>query len=392
MFAGSIVDKVAFFRECDHRFFQRIVRSLEPATFAPNELVMKEGEPGSKLYIISKGVVELLHGEELKRVDTRADGAHFGMISIVEKGPSRGKRVCSVRTLTYCDFRTISKRAFNRGLRRYPEVKHDVNRLVGVEYVAFEELIRKAAYMEAQLGTNFGKYGEPNHTKGLRRTGSTDSMVDEPPPTFTEDDVIDPGGRSESETSIPPDSPTLRSKSSTKSGKAISLSNIRRHSDMRRGSSFNYQEEPKRKQKRASDFRDIIEEHEEDEDEPSHSRRRTSSMDAGSANSDRASPTTMFTGPTGGMTIEQTEQMSQMMVRLEIFLDEQETKKTSSVTRGGSSKTGLRSVDIDVLDRAIDEEEAYLQERGIVLSTGEVALPPPPLEKRKEELEQMSLQ
>ena len=181
----SIVDKVTFFRECDHRFFQRIVRSLEPATFAPNELVMKEGEIGSKLYIISKGVVELLHGENLTRLDTRADGSHFGMISIFENGPTKGKRVCSVRTLTYCDFRTISKRAFSRGLRRYPEVKQDIMRLIDKEYESFSELIRKAEYM-AKSGIDFHKRLKGNRMRedsmdspfGLKKVDSTSSMDD----------------------------------------------------------------------------------------------------------------------------------------------------------------------------------------------------------------------
>eukprot|EP00946_MAST-07B_sp_MAST-7B-sp1_P000704 g704.t1 len=70
----QIVDKVAFLRDVDHRFFQRIVRNLESATFAPNELVMKEGEIGKKLFIISKGVVELLKTDNMLRIETRADG------------------------------------------------------------------------------------------------------------------------------------------------------------------------------------------------------------------------------------------------------------------------------------------------------------------------------
>lgn len=139
----QIVDKVTFLREVDHRFFQRIVRNLEPATFAPNELVMKEGEIGKKLYIISKGVVELLRTNKMRRVDTRADGGHFGMISIVPNGPTKGKRVCSIRTMTYCDFRTISKRAFNRGLRRYPGVKEDVEHLVEKEFDDFTKMCER---------------------------------------------------------------------------------------------------------------------------------------------------------------------------------------------------------------------------------------------------------
>ena len=390
----SIVDKVVFFRECDHRFFQRIVRSLEPATFAPNELVMKEGEPGSKLYIISKGVVELLHGEQLMRVDTRADGSHFGMISIIEKGPSKGNRVCSVRTLTYCDFRTISKRAFNRGLRRYPEVKHDVRRLVTEEYEAFQGLIQRAKYMQ-RSGLDFS-----NQSGGLKRVPSTDSLYDGTSAEKREDennhgdgdgDVIDPGNRSDSDTSIPgmPDSPKLSAKlrfasigkkviNQVKTNKNMSLSMLRRHSDMRRSSGMSLHSDNNHRRgsasRRASDFRDIIEE--ESEDQHVVRGKRSSSLD-GSSGAD--SPT--FRG--GGMTIEQTEQLSEMMIRLQIFLDAQDQKE---LEKEKEKEDGLeherkekRNAMGEMLKHAIDDEEKDLKRQGIVLSTGETApLPPPP--------------
>eukprot|EP00946_MAST-07B_sp_MAST-7B-sp1_P005040 g5040.t1 len=98
---------------------------------------------GKKLFIISKGVVELLKTDNMLRIETRADGGHFGMISILPEGPTQGKRVCSVRTMTYCDFRTISRRTFNRGVRRYPGVKEDVEHMVEKEFNKFTELCER---------------------------------------------------------------------------------------------------------------------------------------------------------------------------------------------------------------------------------------------------------
>jgi len=362
----SIVDKVAFFRECDHRFFQRIVRSLEPATFAPNELVMKEGETGSKLYIISKGIVEILKGETLERVDTKADGAHFGMISIVDKGPSQGKRICSVRTLTYCDFRTISKRAFNRGLRRYPGVKEDTVRLVEKEFKEFKKLVQTCEEQNANEQ-------HENMINGLPRSSSTESM-DDIINAANQADEQEVKGKGKHRNSCSP----TKNKSKKLKTKG-SLSQLRRHSDMR-------QLHGKIGTRRASDLRDVIEEDDEHHSPVEH---RSSSMgEAGyTINS--------------GMTIEQTEQLSELMVRLEMFLDGQDVKdqkqkereeewkkRHGGETKNSSSQQQQQRLHMDgygsqasrdtlgrVLERAIDDEEG--ETTGVVLGTGERAPPPP---------------
>ena len=375
----SIVDKVVFFRECDHRFFQRIVRSLEPSTFAPNELVMKEGEVGSKLYIISKGVVEMLKGENLQRIDTKSDGAHFGMISIIENGPSQGKRICSVRTLTYCDFRTISKRAFNRGLRRYPGVKEDTSKLVDKEFKNFKKLVRRS--LDAQ-----------DYSSGYPRTSSSESI----------DDLLNEAKKEQEEkakTLSPPNSPISSKKSNwsramlavknakkdnkkdnascipspaKKLKKVNSLAQIRRHSDMRNGSGL------LNSNRRHSDLRDIIEEQDEDHDDKTRNRVRSSSIDSNGSL---------------GMTIELSEQLSEMMARLGIFLDGQDEKEANYLKAEQDrekDKTRERTAKKEQKEKKRDLEEqlkrdsiglalkqAIDSENGIVLSTGERAPPPP---------------
>ena len=85
--------------------------------------------------------------------------------------------------------------------------------------------------------------------------------------------------------------------------KVNSLAQIRRHSDMRNGSGL------LNSNRRHSDLRDIIEEQDEDHDDKTRNRVRSSSIDSNGSL---------------GMTIELSEQLSEMMARLGIFLDGQD--------------------------------------------------------------------
>ena len=182
--------------------------------------------------------------------------------------------------------------------------------------------------------------------------------------------------------------------------KGLNLKDLRRHSDMRSPSvSFGTDRSPsfdRKPDRRHSDMRDIIE---EEEDDP-RTKNRSPSMD-------------MYGGG-AQMSIEQLEQMSSVMARMEMFLDEHEeaaaaaaaTEKKnkdividslkSSETSPESKRNNNKSLGIEtqeyrdalslVLEHAIDEEEETLG--GMVLGTGGRAPPPPPLplEKRKEEV------
>ena len=129
----SIIEKVRIFQEVDHTFFHRIVRYLQPATFAPNEFVVKEHNDGHNLYIISKGVVEVLVGPNMRRIEMKQDGDYFGAVTMLRDGYCKGKLPYTVRTLTYCDFRTISAKAFRDALLRYPAAKSTMRRFIDEE-------------------------------------------------------------------------------------------------------------------------------------------------------------------------------------------------------------------------------------------------------------------
>lgn len=215
----QIVDKVAFLREVDHRFFQRIVRNLESATFAPNELVINEGEKGDKLYIISKGVVELMKTDKMVRVGTRADGGHFGMISLVENGPTKGRHICSVRTMTYCDFRTLSRRAFMKGLRRYPGAKDDFKRIVAKEFKEFSDkydALDKYGMVTQKIAETMLTGGGVFELSGSSKTPSNNSDIG-------------------IQKNIPPDQDTTEGRVSSKriSSNFMRKPSMRRHSDLR---------------------------------------------------------------------------------------------------------------------------------------------------------------
>jgi ATP-binding cassette subfamily B protein len=97
--------------------------------FDADRLVFAQGDPGDKLFIIVRGVAEVLHGTgsgagpaTLLRV--LADGDYFGELALLDGAPRSG----TVRTRTPCLFVTLTRQHFHRLLGEAPHLRADVER------------------------------------------------------------------------------------------------------------------------------------------------------------------------------------------------------------------------------------------------------------------------
>jgi ATP-binding cassette subfamily B protein len=87
-----------------------------------NRIVIHQGDPGDKLYVIVRGTVEVFHegpdGRE-QRLANLQDGDHFGEIALLENVP----RTASVRTLTPTVFLTLQRGQFNELMEQAPRLR-----------------------------------------------------------------------------------------------------------------------------------------------------------------------------------------------------------------------------------------------------------------------------
>ncbi|MCB0108523.1 MAG: cyclic nucleotide-binding domain-containing protein, partial [Caldilineaceae bacterium] len=90
------------------------------------QVVIEQGEPGDKLYLIARGQVEVIvHGESgtAQEVDTMQDGDHFGEMALLSDAP----RNATIRTTTSCLFLTLPKAEFLGLVQTIPAVRAAVD-------------------------------------------------------------------------------------------------------------------------------------------------------------------------------------------------------------------------------------------------------------------------
>jgi CRP/FNR family cyclic AMP-dependent transcriptional regulator len=118
----SLLKETEIFKNLAPEQIRKVLRICRTVTFAENEIIMKEGEMGDRMYIILQGTVEVIKKLIMEGMDdedtagknkvfTRLDaGRHavFGEIALLEEF----QRTATVRTVTGCTFYEIKKDDF----------------------------------------------------------------------------------------------------------------------------------------------------------------------------------------------------------------------------------------------------------------------------------------
>ena len=123
---GRLVTSVDFFAGQDVNFVVSVCKMLKASFASPGDLVFREGEIGSELYLLGKGsasVLCYLDGDELV-LDTVEEGTYFGEIALLlETAPGGRRREVSVRASAFCAMYAYHVDALADLLELYPEVK-----------------------------------------------------------------------------------------------------------------------------------------------------------------------------------------------------------------------------------------------------------------------------
>ena len=110
------LEKIPLFQGADAVLLSSLIMALKPFVFQPGEVIIKKGELGRALYIISRGEVEVV-SDEGDVVATLGEGHYFGEISLLLSEP----RTATVRASQYCDLFLLDKSDFTRVLRDRPQ-------------------------------------------------------------------------------------------------------------------------------------------------------------------------------------------------------------------------------------------------------------------------------
>jgi len=120
----DILRKVALFKDADEVFVHAVIGRLDPMVFLPGDFIIRQGEPGSCMYFLSRGDVEvLINGETVARLP---EGSAFGETALLQ-GETRN---ASVRALVYCDVYRLSKASFDTLRGEFPDFDRKVQEIM----------------------------------------------------------------------------------------------------------------------------------------------------------------------------------------------------------------------------------------------------------------------
>ena len=145
----DVVSHISFFAEVDDVVLGQICLSLKTLVFLPKDMILFKGDVGKELFIIAKGVVEVMR-DDLPS-DKRAaanqillrSGSFFGEIALVMEV----RRTCSVQARTVCEINILLQRTFDDILREHPDFAKKMNELV---------VARQLETSMARIGINQG--------------------------------------------------------------------------------------------------------------------------------------------------------------------------------------------------------------------------------------------
>mmetsp|Transcript_23451 Transcript_23451/g.34585 ORF Transcript_23451/g.34585 Transcript_23451/m.34585 type:complete len:870 (-) Transcript_23451:1888-4497(-) len=128
----DVVSHISFFSEVDDLLLGEICLSLRTRIFLPNDMILFKGDVGKELFIIAKGIVEVLRDDLPVNKRYRSppillkSGSFFGEIALVMEV----RRTCSVQARTICEVNILQQRTFDAILLGNPDFARRMNELV----------------------------------------------------------------------------------------------------------------------------------------------------------------------------------------------------------------------------------------------------------------------
>jgi CRP-like cAMP-binding protein len=128
----DVVSHISLFSEIDDLLLGEICLSLRTRIFLPQDMILFKGDVGKELFIIAKGVVEVLRDDLSPPQRQKAppillkSGSFFGEIALIMET----RRTCSVQARTICETNILEQDTFDTILQRNPDFAKRMNELV----------------------------------------------------------------------------------------------------------------------------------------------------------------------------------------------------------------------------------------------------------------------
>jgi ATP-binding cassette, subfamily B, bacterial len=135
---GDRLRTIPLFAGLSGESLEAMARQLTMERYGAGEVVVRQGEPGDVLYIVSRGetdvVVEGDDGE--RRLNTLGGGDYFGEMALLTSEP----RVATVRTTQPSELFSLTRADFLALLAREPAISHTISETIASRRTALVQL------------------------------------------------------------------------------------------------------------------------------------------------------------------------------------------------------------------------------------------------------------
>ena len=132
------------FRDLDPAVLEEVSHRFASEQVPGDRLVLQEGDPGDRFYIIVRGRVAVSKGNEGdadRTVAVLETGDHFGEIALLRDVP----RTATVRTLSPCMFLTLQRGHFLELIVQIPDLLPALEQVAGRRAAAETEALRRTS-------------------------------------------------------------------------------------------------------------------------------------------------------------------------------------------------------------------------------------------------------
>jgi CPA1 family monovalent cation:H+ antiporter len=132
--AEELVGQFEMFAGLGAAELRALARLFRPRLLVPEEVVIRKGDRGNAMFMISSGAVEVVLPNDRVRLGS---GDFFGEMALL----SGGRRQADVVALGYCRVLVLTAADFQRFLRDYPQAKAEIDRIAEERARANEERV-----------------------------------------------------------------------------------------------------------------------------------------------------------------------------------------------------------------------------------------------------------
>jgi hypothetical protein len=115
---GKVVEGMILSKYCSRHVLVQMTRIIEARVYAPNDVILEQGEQSTDLYFISHGLVEILHQKTKTVFANLPKDSYFGQISFY----TNKRRKATVHCLEFVETFTLKRQSVDELADRYPEL------------------------------------------------------------------------------------------------------------------------------------------------------------------------------------------------------------------------------------------------------------------------------